>query len=396
MSEMDRGLHRVTGADLGKRAGERVNPEYVSQRTTAQADHLVVEPDGFDFEMRVRHEERRRKERERKRRYRAQLRQEAEQRRMHNPRDVDYQALLMALPALRTLSLYQRRALDLLIAVHARHRGTRTEFPVTYDDFAAAGVSRRRISTSLAALVKAGALEVVRRGRGGRGDRQSNIYRLPFIDGKRDIRSVTYSTENCPTARDVRSVTPRDSFSVSGTGENSANSTIDVTVSVSKTAPFNTTIAIEGSFGANDQQSVTHSPRQEKPSSPPREEILPPVFCNGGAPTSDAARKQEPPLRQVAGQRGPVPSQPDERMAQAAVEAGWDELRMTKEFAAFREWNMGKGNTWVDWCVPWRTWIERAMERERRQTAPNRATAMRLGLLQHAAHRARQTGSLCS
>src|SRR5262249_7318119 len=144
------------------------------------------------------------RERKRKRRYRAQLRQKAEQRWARNPRDIDYQALLMALPALKTLALYPRRALDLLIAEHARHGGTRLEFPVTYDAFVNGGVSGRRISGSVAALVKAGVLEVVRRGRGGRGERQSNVYRLPFIDGKRDTSNVTFSTESCPAERDIR------------------------------------------------------------------------------------------------------------------------------------------------------------------------------------------------
>lgn len=85
-------------------------------------------------------------------------------------------------PALRVLSLSERRCLDRLEIELADHGGADNgKLPCRYDDFEAYGVHRHSIAPSLRALAALGFIEVTREGRAGNAEwRRPTLFRLTY------------------------------------------------------------------------------------------------------------------------------------------------------------------------------------------------------------------------
>jgi hypothetical protein len=265
------------------------------------------------------------------------------------------------------LSACPRRLLDVLIREHARHRGRRLWVSVTFDQFTRQGLSRKSIAPGIRRLEAAG-LIVVRRGRGGVGAHVASQYRLRFIDGLGDSDGTHFSAP-LPSG-DVRVPGGPD-----GTGGNLAFSMDAGRFSVPQDAPLNNTQEASGL----SEVSQAWPPRPQQRSAQDRRpkgvhgRTIPNQFRKGGRrtdsgrPPSDRPRDRSHELRPQllkgtgAGQRCPVPLEPDVQMRRIAlVERGWDEQRLMAEFGRFAHYNKAKGNRWFDWEYPWRRWSERS------------------------------------
>ena len=100
-------------------------------------------------------------------------------------------------PALCSLSINARRALDRLILEHLRHGGTENgRLVCPYSDFESARVSRNLIADALDELSAMGFVQVTR-GRAGDGTPHANRYRLTF----------TGSSDGLPATNEWKSVT---------------------------------------------------------------------------------------------------------------------------------------------------------------------------------------------
>lgn len=189
-----------------------VNPEPAQKRRDGMREFVGDNhhgDDDFDFEERVRQQERRdrnrRQARRRMQRYRARLRAKKEQAEAIRPkrRSIDYQGALFDNPNYGVFSLTQRRILDILVQEHARHFGTRVELRLTYNAFVAGGGTRRLIKP---ALTKLEALDVVSVtwGLGGRKGRVANRFRLVFIDGRADASVTRFGATSSTDERYAR------------------------------------------------------------------------------------------------------------------------------------------------------------------------------------------------
>jgi hypothetical protein len=85
-------------------------------------------------------------------------------------------------PAMRVLTLAERRALDRIEIEHAHHGGADNgKLPITYADFEHFGLHPNAIAPSLRALVALGFIEVTRKGYGGAVEvRAPSLYRLTY------------------------------------------------------------------------------------------------------------------------------------------------------------------------------------------------------------------------
>jgi hypothetical protein len=85
-------------------------------------------------------------------------------------------------PAMRVLTLAERRALDRIEIEHAHHGGADNgKLPITYVDFERFGLHTNAVAPSLRALVALGFVEITRKGYGGAaGMRAPSWYRLTY------------------------------------------------------------------------------------------------------------------------------------------------------------------------------------------------------------------------
>ena len=85
-------------------------------------------------------------------------------------------------PAMRILSLAERRALDRIEIEYAHHGGADNgKLPITYMDFERFGMHPNVVAPSLRALAALGFLEVTRKGYGGAAEKRApSLYRLTY------------------------------------------------------------------------------------------------------------------------------------------------------------------------------------------------------------------------
>jgi hypothetical protein len=85
-------------------------------------------------------------------------------------------------PAMRVLTLAERRALDRIEIEYAHHGGTDNgKLPITYTDFERFGLHPNAVAPSLRALVSLGFIEITRKGYGGAAElRTPSLYRLTY------------------------------------------------------------------------------------------------------------------------------------------------------------------------------------------------------------------------
>jgi hypothetical protein len=360
---------------------------------TTQATHTEHD-DGFDFEVRVRQQQRRDRARrqacERMRRYRAGLRAKKERAEATRPkrRSIDYRAALFDNANYGVLTLTQRRILDSLVYEHARHFGTRDELIVTYADFVAGKASRRLIKPALTKLEALGVVSVTW-GVGGRKGRVANRFRLMFIDGPAADSVTSFGTTSSTDERYARG-------SQRNARKSPANSTESVTLSVPLGGPLNNTCAPPDSAGGgtdsvtlSDALSPPHRPKglpmkdigQSDPTESHREEC---VFTGGPQstePTREGLRAREAGRTEPRYARGtgprPMPAEPDEQMVVIAAEHGWDAERIEEQWPKFVEFNRAKGTCWADWSFPWRSWVKNGVQLDGRdrQTGSARPTS---------------------
>jgi hypothetical protein len=85
-------------------------------------------------------------------------------------------------PAMRILSLAERRALDRIEIEYAHHGGADNgKLPITYMDFERFGMHPNVVAPSLRALAALGFIEVTRKGYGGAAEKRApSLYRLTY------------------------------------------------------------------------------------------------------------------------------------------------------------------------------------------------------------------------
>jgi hypothetical protein len=120
-------------------------------------------------------------------------------------------------PAMRVLTLAERRALDRIEIEHAHHGGADNgKLPITYMDFERFGLHPNAIAPSLRALVALGFVEITRKGYGGgAGVRAPSLYRITYRpawdatrrdgDGTHDYLAIKTVEEAEAVARRARS-----------------------------------------------------------------------------------------------------------------------------------------------------------------------------------------------
>ena len=113
-------------------------------------------------------------------------------------------------PAMRVLTLAERRALDRIEIEYAHHGGADNgKLPITYADFERFGLHPNVIAPSLRALVALGFIEVTRKGYGGAAEvRAPSLYRLtyrPAWDATRRDGDGTHDYLAIKTVEEARS-----------------------------------------------------------------------------------------------------------------------------------------------------------------------------------------------
>jgi hypothetical protein len=85
-------------------------------------------------------------------------------------------------PAMRVLTLAERRGLDRIEIEHAHHGGAHNgKLPITYADFERFGLHPNAVAPSVRALATLGFIEVTRKGYGGAAEvRAPSLYRLTY------------------------------------------------------------------------------------------------------------------------------------------------------------------------------------------------------------------------
>ena len=85
-------------------------------------------------------------------------------------------------PAMRVLTLAERRALDRIEIEYAHHGGADNgKLPITYTDFERFGLHPNVVAPSLRALISLGFIEITRKGYGGAAEvRAPSWYRLTY------------------------------------------------------------------------------------------------------------------------------------------------------------------------------------------------------------------------
>ena len=120
-------------------------------------------------------------------------------------------------PAMRVLTLAERRALDRIEIEHAHHGGADNgKLPITYVDFERFGLHPNAVAPSLRALVALGFVEITRKGYGGAAEvRAPSLYRITYRpawdatrrdgDGTHDYLAIKTVEEAEAVARRARS-----------------------------------------------------------------------------------------------------------------------------------------------------------------------------------------------
>jgi hypothetical protein len=124
---------------------------------------------------------------------------------------VPHLAEMIASPAWRALSLGGRRILDRLEIEHVNHGGVENgRLPVTFDDFARAGVRRQSVRDGLREVEALGFVEIVERGSAGNaGYRRPHVFRLTYLP-----------TASAPPTHDWRRIkTETEAKAVTGTAK---------------------------------------------------------------------------------------------------------------------------------------------------------------------------------
>jgi hypothetical protein len=119
-------------------------------------------------------------------------------------------------PAMRILTLAERRALDRIEIEYAHHGGADNgKLPITYTDFERFGLHPNVVAPSLRALVSLGFVEITRKGYGGAAEaRAPSLYRLTYRpawdatrrdgDGTHDYLAITTVEEAEAIAKTAR------------------------------------------------------------------------------------------------------------------------------------------------------------------------------------------------
>jgi hypothetical protein len=97
-----------------------------------------------------------------------------------------YEADLLRSPAWQALSINGRRVVERIQLEHLRHAGRDNGYlPVTFNDFVAAGVSRKYVSPSIIEAEALGLIERTSRGRKKYGDNPGapSTFRITFLGG---------------------------------------------------------------------------------------------------------------------------------------------------------------------------------------------------------------------
>ena len=120
-------------------------------------------------------------------------------------------------PAMRVLTLAERRALDRIEIEYAHHGGADNgRLPITYANFERHGLHLNVVAPSLRALASLGFIEITRKGYGGAAElRTPSLYRLTYRpawnatrrddDGTHDYLAITTVEEAEAIARRARS-----------------------------------------------------------------------------------------------------------------------------------------------------------------------------------------------
>jgi hypothetical protein len=111
---------------------------------------------------------------------------------------------LLDSPVIRTLNLYEFRALFRVFLEHQRHAGDQKNgLPVTANDFERAGVRRAYISPTTRVLEALGLLKCARRTHGTGPGRPPNLYLIPFLGTTPRAKDATHDYKRFKTVAEA-------------------------------------------------------------------------------------------------------------------------------------------------------------------------------------------------